>query len=274
MKKFLTLIAVVVVIIFAGLAYVYVNIDNITKNLIEKVGSSQLGVPVKIASLNIDIVQKKAELNGLSIDNPADFSNKEAFRVTDISTRLGKIESQLITIDELKVGDVNVLLELANRTTNLQTIMGNIPKAEQSSSQVQAPDVIIKKVVFGQTTLEPKLTGAAAQAAGDIGKLTVPGFTLTNIGTAENGVSPSEAVRQVMMPYLKKLEKQAIQGQLMERLPAELQDIRGSLKDKTDEVRSNVKDKVQGDVQKKIDDTQKKLDEKIGGALDSVLGGE
>lgn len=270
MKKFGLILAVILGLVFVGVAYVYVNIDNLAKGLIEDVGSQQLGVPVRISDLNVDVVQKQAGLNNLTIGNPADFSSKHAFGVASISTRLGKISRDLIVIEDITVGDIDVLLEVANKTTNLQTIQGNLPKAGKTQSPVQAPDVIIEKITIGKTSLEPKIKNFD----GNIGTLTVPGFTLRNIGTAENGVTIGEAIRQIMAPYLKKLEREAIQGQLMKKLPEEFRNLEGKVTDKVKQLETDAKSQVSDKIQEQSDKVRQKADEidkKIGDKLDGLL---
>ena len=104
--------------------------------------------------------------------------------MSSISTRLGAIKSDLVTIEELNIGDISTLVEIAKGTTNLQTIQGNLPKpaAKEPQPLTEMPKVIIKKVSFGKSTIDPKIEGL------DIGASSLPGFTLTNVGTAENGV--------------------------------------------------------------------------------------
>lgn len=276
MKKFLTVVAVIMVLAIAGIAYIYVNLGGIAKNVIEKVGSTQLGVPVTIASLDIDVVQKSADMQKLVVGIPSQFSADHTFSVSQIGTKIGNLQSDLITIDEVVIGDINVVLEVLNGTTNIQEIQKNLPKSEgksaasveegkgdaaQSESSNKAPDVIIKKIVFGTTTLDPRVPDLSA-----LKPFTIPGFTLTNIGTAENGISPAEAARQILAPYLKRIENQAIKGQLYNLLPA----------DKLDELRGKVEGelstKLKGKLKEKLGDNADALDEAIGGKLDSLFG--
>ena len=252
MKKFLLVIAVIVALLGAGVAYVYVNIDSFIKTLIENIGSQTLGTSVTLDRLNLDLMQKSGAVSGLKIANPAGFSNDNMLHISSIETSLGDLKSDLITIRELNVGDTRMLLEIANKTTNLQTIMDNLPKGGDAQTQTQTPDIIIETVRIGQTTLEPKIQ----QISNDIGSITVPGFTLNNIGTAENGVTPSEAIRQILKPYLARIQKQGVQGQLMKKLPGDVTDIKqklgaeaGDIKNK---IESGAKDKLKGTFDKLI----------------------
>lgn len=261
MKKFLSVILVIVLLIAVGVGYVYMNIDNIAKNMAEKVGSEQLGVPVTIEKMNVDIMQKSVSLSGLKISNPQAFSSNKAIQVSSVSTRLGELKKDLITIEELTIGNIDVLLEVANQTTNLQSIQSNLPKTSQdSSSQSNLPDFIIKKVMFGQTSLEPKIANFDKQ----IGTLTVPGFTVNNIGTAENGVSAGEAVRQIMAPYLRKIEKQAIEGQLMKQLPADFEGLKSKMETQSRDIQQKAGDSIK--------EKTKELDKKLQDSLNNVFG--
>ena len=270
MKKFLFIILVIVGLLAAGLAYIYVNLGSITKTILEDTGSAQLGVPVHISSLDIDIVQRSAALDTLRIGNPTRFSSHDAFSVSSIKTRLGALKTDLVTIEELEIGDINVLLEVANQTTNLQAIQANLPKSEprDAGSQMQAPDVIIKKVSFETTSLEPKISGLGMSVAEDIGTLSVPGFTLTNIGTAENGVSIGQAIRQIMQPYLNRLEQKAIKDQLYKKLPQEkLNELKGKLQEDIQQKSKDIESGIKKQIEEKTGDVEKEIGDKLKGLM-------
>ena len=84
-----------ILIVFAGLAVIAVialyllvgNLDKILKGAIEGVGSELLGVPVTVASVELDLKSGTGQISGITVANPAGFQAVNAFQMDMI--RLG-----------------------------------------------------------------------------------------------------------------------------------------------------------------------------------------
>ena len=110
--------AVLAVVLFLG------NIDKIVKGALEDVGSELLGVPVKVASVKIELKNGSGQITGLTIANPTGYSAPNALEMEMIrfGFNLGSLGKQPIVVDELNVINPVVQLEVKeDGSLNLKT---------------------------------------------------------------------------------------------------------------------------------------------------------
>ena len=131
MKKILIGISAIVVVVFLAAVFFLGNIDKIVKGALEGVGSELLGVPVKVASVKIELKSGSGQITGLTIANPTGYSAPNAFQMDMIrlGLNLGSLGKQPIVVDELKVVNPVVQLEVKkDGSSNLKTLQDNIDK--------------------------------------------------------------------------------------------------------------------------------------------------
>ena len=84
MKKILTAVGVLALIAGIAVFMLVGNLDKIVKGGLETVGSELLGVPVKVASVNIELKTGTGQISGVTIANPAGFPAANAFQMDTI----------------------------------------------------------------------------------------------------------------------------------------------------------------------------------------------
>ena len=169
MKKILIGISAIVVVVVLAVFFFLGNIDKIVKGALESVGSELLGVPVKVASVKIELKSGSGQITGLTIANPTGYSAPNAFQMDMIrlGLNLGSLGKQPIVVDELKVVNPVVQLEVKeDGSSNLKTLQDNIDK-----NRVKADKKAVK-----QTSSDATQKGEPVRIS--IGKLSMTGVTV------------------------------------------------------------------------------------------------
>ena len=81
MKKILILLAGLIVIGMVALYLLVGNLDKIIKGAIEGAGSELLGVPVTVASVELDLKSGTGQISGITVANPAGYQAVNAFQM-------------------------------------------------------------------------------------------------------------------------------------------------------------------------------------------------
>lgn len=201
MKKILIGISAIVVVVVLAVVFFLGNIDKIVKGALEDVGSELLGVPVKVASVKIELKSGSGQITGLTIANPTGYSAPNAFQMDMIrlGLNLGSLGKQPIVVDELKVVNPVVQLEVKeDGSSNLKTLQDNIDKnrvkadkkaVKQTSSDAaqkgEPVRISIGKLSMSGVTVHVNAPGQEPQT------VVIPDIVEDNVGN-ESGLTPGE----------------------------------------------------------------------------------
>ena len=201
MKKILIAIAAVVVVLVVAVVFLLGNIDRIVKGTMEDVGSELLGVPVKVATVEISLKNGNGQITGLTIANPTSFSAQNAFQMDmiRIGLDLKSLGKQPLVINELNIKNPVIQLEAKeDGSSNLQALLNNIDKnsakADKKAAEQPASEATPKgepiKISFGKLAI----TGATVHvnAPGqEPQEVVIPDIVEENVG-GETGLTPGQ----------------------------------------------------------------------------------
>ena len=185
MKKILIACAGLVVVAGIALYLLVGNLDKILKGAIEGAGSELLGVPVTVASVELDLKGGTGQISGITVANPAGYQAINAFQMDMIrlGIDLGSLNKQPIVIKELNIQSPTVELEVNEQGgSNMQVLIDNINK---NSAKTDA------KAAEEQPSQEE--TGEKEPVKLSFNKLAITGVTV-------NGVVPGQEPTQVVLP--------------------------------------------------------------------------
>lgn len=201
MKKILIGISAIVVVAVLAVVFFLGNIDKIVKGALEDVGSELLGVPVKVASVKIELKKGSGQITGLTIANPTGYSAPNALEMEMIrfGFNLGSLGKQPIVVKELDVINPVVQLEVKeNGSSNLKTLQDNIDKnrakadkkaAEQTSSDAtpkgEPVRISIGKLAMTDVTVHVNAPGQEPRS------VVIPHIVEEDVGNGE-GLTPGE----------------------------------------------------------------------------------
>ncbi len=223
----LALIAGIAVFILVG------NLDKIVKGGLETVGSNLLGVPVKVASVNIELKSGTGQISGLSIANPAGFPGANAFQMDTI--RLGinikSLSKQPLVINELIIQDPRVRLDVNNDgSSNLQKLMATMEEnSKQDSTTANDETAVPKKESSKEMGKEDSLrfafgtlsvTGVTVevhQEGNGMEKVIIPDIVQQNIGGTA-GLAPAEVGKLIVGNIIAGSLEKALKKKLSEKI--------------------------------------------------------
>lgn len=123
MKK-LVIAVVVLLLVTAVAAWLLLsNIDSIAKNMIEEAGSEVTGTSVEVESVSIKLTSGSAALMNLSVANPPGFSDKPAFRFSEVSA---VIDIGTGVVERIFTSEPEVNIEFKNGVSNFEALNKNI----------------------------------------------------------------------------------------------------------------------------------------------------
>ena len=234
-------IAVVLIAAIAGAVfYVSQNIDGFVKQQIEVIGSDTVGSQVLVDDLKLNLRDGSGKMSGLSIANPEGFSVDKLFRMgsIDIAIDPASLTRDVYVIRAINVDGAAVLAEQVGGGTNLQAMMNQLNKKQaQHTTETTGQEIYlaVDNVNFtnGSVALRSDVFGERT--------LTIPDFTLTRLGTAEQGLTPDQLgqeiatqligqVRDAVEDELRSLAVEAARDKVKEKLDEGLDKLKGLFK--------------------------------------------
>jgi len=245
-KSAMTITTMAFVGVFGGGIFLFTQAGTIVKGFLEKTATATLGVPVTIDNVVVNLGDKQAAVQGLTIGNATGFDKPYVMKVDQIAAQLGSISKELVVINAIDVQGASVNLEVTQKGSNVSAIQKGIkakpaddpkPAADTSAAEAEeaaaAVKVIIDRLNISPIAVKPSVSMAGYEVQKDV---EVPAIALRDIGRKDNGVLVHEAIAQVSGEVLKKINVAAADAGLS---PEAL--IKSLAGDKFDEVKDKVK---------------------------------
>jgi hypothetical protein len=216
-KKILIGLAVLVVIIGAGVFYMWSNMDGLIKTAIEKYGSQATQTQVKVDKVKVSPTSGEGAISGVSIANPKGYSAANAFMLGLVSVKVdtGTITKSPVVIKEIVIDRPQVTYEMGPGGSNLQTIQANATKSGSSSTQAQQPAATgdkkseIKLIIENLYVRNGDVAASHAALQGKRVDVKLPTIHLANIGKAKGGATPEEVASEVIAAISQQAAKAA-----------------------------------------------------------------
>lgn len=215
LKIFLGLIIVLLLVVGAAGYFFAKNINSIVVQAVEKFGSevTQTQVGLGKADISLDLKQGRGELQNLTVANPEGFSDANLLTLGQVVLAIEpqSVLGDVIVVDEVTISGVNILAEHKGvKDTNLQALLDNIQSqaSAQSSEPAAAEEageevlLAVKKVVFSDNSLSLN-----SEKLGSY-DLEIPSFTVSDLGSADNGLTPTELATAALKPLMAKAQEQ------------------------------------------------------------------
>ena len=241
MKKILIGIAAVVTVVVLAVIFLLGNIDKIVKGTLEDVGSELLGVPVRVASVEIKLKNGSGQIEGLTIANPKGYSAQNAFRMDMIrlGLNLGSLGKQPLVVDELNIKNPVVQLEAKeDGSSNLKTLLNNIDKnsanADKKAAEQTASDAVPKGEPIRISIGNMAITGVTVHvnAPGQESKnVVIPDIVEKNVGNG-TGLTPGEIGKLIVGKIISSTLENTIKKSLLKKAEEATKGLFDGLKDK------------------------------------------
>ena len=200
----------VVVVALAGVVFfISQNIDGVVKDMIETIGSDVTGSKVQVAEVKLSLADGAGTINGMTVANPEGFSPTNVFALNSITVSVdsGSLTEDVYVINSINIDGASVLAEQKGTGTNIQALMkameGEAEAASDSSQSQGSEDVLlaVQELNFtnGNLLLKSDVFGERS--------LTLPDFTLRDLGTAESGLTPDELGSEIGFQLTRQVSK-------------------------------------------------------------------
>jgi len=286
-KKIAIGLGVLIVAVAVGVYYLSQNAGKIVETVIETQGSRATQVDVALDAVNIDMLDLKAGLMGLTVANPAGFKTDRAISLGEVSVKIAKNWSaDVIVIDEVMVNAPEVTYEIGASGSNIATIQQNVENfmkvmsgpdkagsgtestGNDAAGGQEGPKIIINNFYFKNG----KVNVSASLMQGKTLTTPLPDIHLKDIGKDEGGASPAEVVQQLIAAITEKAGGAA--GSL-DLTQLGLADISGKAAEIGAAAKDAAKDAAEGALKgatENIGGAGDAVGEKLGGAVKNLFG--
>jgi hypothetical protein len=200
MKKFLVYGGLSLLIIaLAGYFTMQYFLGGIVRAGVNKFGPGITQTKVELKSASLSPLSGDGTLTGLAVGNPTGWSNANAFYLGKVHVAMEpfSVFKDHIVINDLVIEDPEFLYETKIVSSNINDLLKNIEQSmgakgsEPKTKSGQPVKMEVKHLLIrnGKVTV-----GLGASAI----PLPLPEIELTNIGTAEGGVTPAQVAFAIM----------------------------------------------------------------------------
>lgn len=243
-RVFMSLVVLFSIILWAG----YFYLGSAAKAGIEFAGESALKTEVSVDSLSLSPLNGKTSIRGLSIANPAGFSEGPAILLGAIEAEVDKsIFGDTVEIELLRLAQPQINYETKIMSDNLRALLANLPSGDDGAASESAPASTKKILLKRLEILGPQL--AIVTGLGST-QVTLPDIILTDIGGTGGGASAAEAAEIVLRALISSIGAA--------NLPS------------LDQVRQRVENRAREEVEKIEDTVTEKVEEALGTSVEDL----
>lgn len=228
-------IAIVIgIIVIAGVA-LFMNMGSIVKTMAEKIGTKTMGVPVKIAAIDISATDKSITVSGLKIGNASGFSQAQSIMIGTIKVAADSLSKDNLVFNEVTVSDTDLYLEVTEKGINLNKIFENLKSndkvktAQNKEATAQDEGEAIKVAIKSFNLTNANLHASSPFLSGDVKPVTMPDIVMKNIGDQTKPVSVTVATSKIMEKVISVAMKTSAKSGMLEGIGEDqLKDVVGN----------------------------------------------
>jgi len=176
--------------------FVLSRLDALVASAIETHGSAVAGVPVRVASVHIELREARGTIRGLRVGNPEGFSSGDALRLGEITLALDRasLGATPIVVEQLRVAAPEARFEVdAGGRSNFDVIKGNAERYSASAAGAQEGDeaagagrrIAIRRVECEGGSVETDVSAVSERT--EPYRAELPGLRLQDVGGAQGG---------------------------------------------------------------------------------------
>ena len=219
-KKLVTGIVVVFMITLGVIWQLGTKPDKTVKSIVQATASDVLKTPVIISSMSIDIKQGKADISGLTVDNPEGYNKEYAFQINSITVDLDTnfVHEGLLVIKSLQIENPWISFEgNVPGDSNMHLLLDNLKSASAGNGSTPYDKdlkIIIEKLKVNRGVIQAN----APETPDRIVKVKLPDFEISGIGRSQNGISINEATSIIAGELINAVVRTALKQAVYQRL--------------------------------------------------------
>ena len=229
MKK---IILIVFLLIVAGGAYAYTQLGTIVKTGFEVGGPKVLNVAVNVDDVKISPLSGQVKATALSIGQPDGFGDGPLAKLGNFEMKLETetLLSNHIIIDEIVINEPLFDVRMIDGKMNIKALQEglNIPETGPAPTETN-PGEEITLTIRSMKVTSPKVLAQSDGLLSIDEDINLADFTITDLGTDEKGLAPSEIARHVMDTLQPQIAKALVAAGASKKLQNLADDARGKL---------------------------------------------
>jgi hypothetical protein len=195
MKILLVFLGLLLALGVAAYLFLASRLDSLVVHGVNTYGPKLTQTKVELVSASLSPLTGSGSLTGLSVGNPAGWSDGRAFYLgkVQVDVELRSVLGDPIVINEISIDQPEFAYESTFVSSNIKDLLKNMEKSagkggggrEPAAREDQARKFIVKKfrLTNGKATVE---------AGGKALVVTLPAISLDNLGVAEGGITAGQ----------------------------------------------------------------------------------
>ena len=207
MKRVVMGLAVLTVILIAGVFILYSSLGAIITQAVNTQGPEIVQAPVDLEKTEIDAASGKGTLRNLVIGNPEGFETETFFTMDEIQITLDidSITSDTVVVKEISIQAPEITYEMGEHGSNIDAIQRNIDafvkkqRDSSSSNEKSAEKENGTKLIIEHVYVKGgKVNVGATLAGGQTATVSLPDIHLKDIGKKQDGATPGEVAKAII----------------------------------------------------------------------------
>ena len=124
MKKLAMIGGVILVLIVAGVVFLYLSLNRVIRSAVETYGPEVTKSEIRLGGINVSPLSGEAQLSNLVVGNPPGFKTPSAFKLgaMRVSLEVGSVLSDTIAIREIIISAPEITYELGPGGSNIAVL--------------------------------------------------------------------------------------------------------------------------------------------------------
>ncbi|MEX0297533.1 MAG: hypothetical protein AB3N28_00585 [Kordiimonas sp.] len=241
MKK---LLIAFVLLIVAGAGFVFFQLGPIVETGIKTAGPSTLHVDVNVGNIEISPLSGKVSVSELSLGQPNGFGEGPLVEVGEFKMKLEpqSLMSNHVIVDTIEIVSPLFDVRRLNGKTNFEALQEGIDIPATTGAPAAAGEEVTL-TIRSLAVKAPRIKAKTDDFLNLDEDIQLADFTLTNLGTDEKGLAPSEVARHVMDTLQPQIAKALITAGASKKIQELAGDAKGTLEKGLGGLLNKLKDK-------------------------------
>jgi len=242
MRPAITLVALAAVAIVAAVAFRYGvgRLDGAVASTIERYGGAATGTDVDVGGVDLALASGRADLAGLTIDNPRGYETDYAVHIghARVALDIGSLAGDVPVIEELTLEGALINAEQRDAASNLTDIQHHV--SESPSDAAREPG----RIVIERFRLRNARVLLTSEYLSEPEELPLRDVVVEDVGSTTGGATYAQAAEALLTPVLAEARAAATARLRQVAGDAAGDAVREKLDEELDEARDDVSERV------------------------------
>lgn len=219
-----------VILVFAVVVgVVYTQLDAVIKAGVETAGPEALQVGVTVGNVKISPLSGEVQVQDLLIGQPDGFGDGPMVQIGDFKMKVetGTLMNDHIIVDEIVIDRPMIDARMIGGQSNFEALQKRLAALGGAEQTVAGQPLML--TIRSLAVRSPQVAVSKDGLLSVDENVSLADFTLTDLGTDEQGLSPREIARHVMDTLQPQIAKVLINAQMPDNIKEIANDARGKL---------------------------------------------